>query len=87
MSTVDKKFYDLLQKNNVQLTSIGRGYELQASVKDLENLWLRGALEFIERPPVSIQEVLSVATSTQGSSEEWNKLRERVLKLGVITRG
>lgn len=85
MSTVNKNFYELLQKNGVQLTSYMRGQGLHASVEDLEKLWERGILEFTDRPPVSIQEVLKVAVD--GKEEDWNRLRETVLKRGVITRG
>jgi FixJ family two-component response regulator len=86
MSTVSKKFYELLQKNGIQLTSFMRGQGLHASVEDLEKLWERGALEFIDKPPVSIHEVLERACGRSSTPEDWIKLREEILQRGVITR-
>lgn len=87
MSTVRKEFYDLLQKNGVQLTSYMRGQGLHASVEDLEKLWERGVVEFVDKPPVSIHEVLERACGRSSTVEDWGKLRDEVLKRGVITRG
>lgn len=80
-----RKFVEKLKENNVDIVMMGSRYYVSAN--DLQEAWERGKLEFVDKPPVSIHEVLERACGRGSTEEDWLKLRDEVSKRGVINRG
>lgn len=75
-------FISELLKRNVEVRRERAGWSITAS--SLARLWRTGELKFEDNPPVNIKDVLR--TAVEGSSSEWNILREKVLARGVTSK-